>query len=103
MDDMIYEEFKGTGNMELHLSRRLQERRIFPAFDIERSSTRREELQYTTEVLNKIWLMRRMLSQMMAPPPGGAGMDITNAMEALLTRLGRTKSNTDFLIGLKEG
>ncbi len=102
MDDMIYEEFKGTGNMELHLSRRLQERRIFPAFDIERSSTRREELQYDPETLNKIWLMRRMLSQMMAPPPSGAGMDVTNALEALLTRLSRTKSNTDFLTGLKE-
>jgi transcription termination factor Rho len=102
MDDMIYEEFKGTGNMELHLSRRLQERRIFPAFDIERSSTRREELLFDAETLNKIWLMRRMLSQMMAPPPGGAGMDITNAIEALLTRLGRTRSNADFLMALKE-
>ncbi len=102
MDDMIYEEFKGTGNMELHLSRRLQERRIFPAFDIERSSTRREELLFGADVLNKIWLMRRMLSQMMAPPPAGAGMDIANAMEALLSRLARTRSNSEFLTALKE-
>src|SRR5574337_2001897 len=69
MDDVIYEEFKGTGNMELHLSRRLQERRIFPAFDIEKSSTRREEMLLEPDVLSKVWLMRRMLSQMMAPPP----------------------------------
>ena len=89
--------------MELHLSRRLQERRLFPAYDIERSSTRREELLFEPEILNKIWLMRRMLSQMMAPPPAGAGMDITNAMEALLTRLARTRSNADFLGSLKEG
>jgi transcription termination factor Rho len=101
MDDMIYEEFKGTGNMELHLSRRLQERRVFPAFDIERSSTRREELLFEHDLLNKIWLMRRMLSQMMSPPPGGAGMDIANAMEALLSRLTRTRSNADFLMALK--
>ncbi len=102
MDDMIYEEFKGTGNMELHLSRRLQERRIFPAFDIERSSTRREELLFDQEMLNKVWLMRRMLSQMTASPPGGAGMDITNAMEALLSRLGRTRTNVEFLASLRE-
>jgi transcription termination factor Rho len=102
MDDMIYEEFKGTGNMELHLSRRLQERRIFPAFDIERSSTRREEMLFDEETLNKIWLMRRMLSMMMAPPPSGANMDITNALEALLTRLARTRSNAEFLTALKE-
>ncbi|MBN1888161.1 MAG: transcription termination factor Rho, partial [Thermoflexales bacterium] len=102
MDDMIYEEFKGTGNMELHLSRRLQERRVFPAYDIERSSTRREELLFEEAVLNKIWLMRRMLSMMMAPPPAGANMDITPAMEALLTRLARTRSNAEFLAGLKD-
>jgi transcription termination factor Rho len=102
MDDMIYEEFKGTGNMELHLSRKLQERRIFPAYDIERSSTRREELLFDAETLNKIWLMRRMLGQMMASPPSGAGMDITHAMEALLSRLSRTRSNAEFLSSLKD-
>jgi transcription termination factor Rho len=87
MDDMVYEEFKGTGNMELHLSRRLQERRVFPAFDVERSSTRREELLLEPDTLNRVWLMRRMLSQMMASPPSGAGMDVTNAMEALIVRI----------------
>ena len=65
MDDMIYEEFKGTGNMELHLNRKLEERRIFPAFDIIRSGTRREELLLDKETLRKVWLMRRMISQLM--------------------------------------
>ncbi len=102
MDDVVYEEFKGTGNMELHLSRRLQERRVFPAFDIERSSTRREELLLEPDVLSKVWLMRRMLAQMMAPPPTGAGMDITNAMEALIARVARTKTNTEFLTSLRD-
>jgi transcription termination factor Rho len=102
MDDVVYEEFKGTGNMELHLNRRLQERRIFPAFDIERSSTRREEMLLEPDVLSKVWLMRRMLSQMMAPPPGGAGMDITNAMEALIARTSRTKTNAELLASLRD-
>jgi transcription termination factor Rho len=102
MDDMVYEEFKGTGNMELHLSRRLQERRIFPAFDIERSSTRREEMLLEPELLSKSWLMRRMLGQMMASPPSGAGLDLTNAMEALINRMSRTKSNIEFLAGLRD-
>jgi transcription termination factor Rho len=102
MDDVVYEEFKGTGNMELHLNRRLQERRIFPAFDIERSSTRREEMLLEPDVLGKVWLMRRMLSQMMAPPPGGAGMDVTNGLEALLVRMSRTKTNAEFLASLRD-
>jgi transcription termination factor Rho len=102
MDDMVYEEFKGTGNMELHLNRRLQERRVFPAFDIERSSTRREELLLEPDTLNRVWLMRRMLSQMMAQPPGGAGMDITNAMEALMARVSRTKTNVELLASLRD-
>ncbi len=102
MDDVVYEEFKGTGNMELHLNRRLQERRVFPAFDIDRSSTRREELLLEPDVMSKVWTMRRMLSQMMAPPPMGAGMDTTNAMEALIARLGRTKTNTEFLASLRD-
>jgi transcription termination factor Rho len=102
MDDVVYEEFKGTGNMELHLNRRLQERRVFPAFDIDRSSTRREELLLEPDVLSKVWTMRRMLAQMMAPPPMGAGMDTTNAMEALIARLGRTKTNTEFLASLRD-
>jgi len=100
MDDMIYEEFKGTGNMELHLSRRLQERRIFPAYDLERSGTRREELLLDEETLQKVWLMRRMFSQMVTPPPSGAGYDIANATEALLQRLAKTKTNKEFLDSL---
>src|SRR6478736_6521461 len=87
MDDVIYEEFKGTGNMELHLSRRLQERRIFPAFDIEKSSTRREELLLGPDILQRVWTMRRMVSQMMSDPPNGAGMGLIGATEALVTRI----------------
>ncbi len=100
MDDMIYEEFKGTGNMELHLNRRLQERRIFPAFDVVRSGTRREELLLDKETLRKVWLLRRMVSQMMAPKPTGAGYDITAATEALLKQLRRTRTNREFLDNL---
>src|SRR5690349_13651982 len=97
MDDVIYEEFKGTGNMELHLSRRLQERRIFPAFDIEKSSTRREELLLGPDILQRVWLMRRMLGHMLGAPPNGAGMDITAATEAIIDRLRRTENNEEFL------
>ena len=100
MDDMVYEEFKGTGNMELHLSRKLQERRIFPAFDIERSSTRREELLLGPDITPRVWLIRRMYGQMVTAPPNGAGMDITNATEAILTRLQQTENNMEFLEGL---
>jgi len=100
MDDMIYEEFKGTGNMELHLSRRLQERRIFPAFDIERSGTRREELLLDEDTLQKVWLLRRMYSQMVAPPPSGAGYDIGTATEAVLQRMRKTRNNEEFLDAL---
>ena len=97
MDDVVYEEFKGTGNMELHLSRKLQERRIFPAFDIERSSTRREELLLGPDITPRVWLMRRMFGQMVTPPPNGAGMDITNATEAILEQLRQTDNNMEFL------
>ncbi len=100
MDDLIYEEFKGTGNMELHLNRRLQERRVFPAFDIIRSGTRREELLLENETLRKVWLLRRMVSQMMAPKPSGAGYDITAAAEALLQQMRRTRTNYEFLDNL---
>jgi transcription termination factor Rho len=100
MDDVIYEEFKGTGNMELHLNRRLQERRIFPALDVVRSGTRREELLLDNETLRKVWLLRRMVSQMMAPKPSGAGYDITAATEALLQQMRRTRTNHQFLENL---
>ncbi len=102
MDDVVYEEFKGTGNMELHLSRRLQERRIFPAIDIERSSTRREELLLGPDITPRVWLMRRMYDAMITPPPHGAGMDPTTATEAILQRLARTANNQEFLETLSE-
>jgi len=93
MDDVIFEEFKGTGNMELHLSRHLEERRIFPAIDILKSGTRREDLLLSEEVLAKMWLLRKVISD----------MDPAEAMEMLLSRLGRTKSNAEFLSTLGHG
>jgi transcription termination factor Rho len=88
MDDMIYEEFKGTGNMELHLNRRLAERRIFPAFDIERSGTRREELLLDEDVLGKVWIIRSMIDRM------GGG---TEALGPFLEYMAKTKSNKQFI------
>jgi transcription termination factor Rho len=102
MDDVVYEEFKGTGNMELHLSRKLQERRIFPAFDIDRSSTRREELLLGPDITPRVWLIRRMFSHMITPPPNGAGMEITGATEAILQRLARSDNNVEFLETITE-
>ncbi|PKO17834.1 MAG: transcription termination factor Rho [Chloroflexi bacterium HGW-Chloroflexi-10] len=102
LDDVVYEEFKGTGNMELHLSRRLQERRIFPAIDMERSSTRREDLLINPEMLQRAWLMRRMYLQMITPQPHGAGMDTAVASEAILQRLSKYKNNVEFLESLTE-
>jgi transcription termination factor Rho len=90
MDDIIFEEFKGTGNMELHLSRELADRRIFPAVDILRSGTRREELLFTEAELKKIHLLRRALS----------GTKPVQAMEAMLERLRLTKTNAEFLKSL---
>jgi transcription termination factor Rho len=103
MDDVVYEEFKGTGNMELHLSRRLQERRVFPAIDIERSSTRREELLLGPDITQRVWLMRRMYDQLVASPPQGSGLGQSAATEAILQRLSRTASNQEFLETLTEG
>ena len=102
MDDVVYEEFKGTGNMELLLSRRLQERRIFPAIDNEKSSPRREELLLGPEITPRVWLMRRMYDQLVAQPPYGAGLDSTAASEAILQRLQRTDNNMIFLETLHE-
>jgi len=93
MDDVIYEEFKGTGNMELLLSRRLQERRIFPAFDIERSSTRREDLLLSGDELQRVYIMRRMLGHLMDTP----GYDVSSATAAVLERLRGTRTNYEFL------
>jgi transcription termination factor Rho len=102
LDDVVYEEFKGTGNMELHLSRKLQERRIFPAIDIERSSTRRDDLLIAPDVLQRTWLIRRMYSQMVTQQPQGAGMDASVATEAILQRISKTKTNQEFLEKLSE-
>jgi transcription termination factor Rho len=99
---VVYEEFKGTGNMELHLSRRLQERRIFPSIDIERSSTRREEQLLGPDVLQRVWTIRRMYLQMIGQPPQGAGMDPAVATEAILQRMSKTRNNAEFLESLAE-
>jgi transcription termination factor Rho len=88
MDDVIYEEFKGTGNMELVLSRRLAERRIYPAIDIERSSTRREDLLLDPDTLARVWLVRRMIDMM------GGGYETA---EAMIGRMRRTANNREFL------
>lgn len=93
MDDVIYEEFKGTGNMELHLNRKLAERRMFPAFDIERSGTRREELLLDSETLNKVWTLRRMVSAL------GGGPE---AAIPVLERLSKTRDNAEFLATLNK-
>ncbi len=102
LDDVVYEEFKGTGNMELHLSRKLQERRVFPAFDIDRSSTRREELLLGPDITQRVWLMRRMYSQLLMAPPNGAGMEMVSATEAIIDRIRRTENNVEFLETLTE-
>ncbi len=102
LDDVVYEEFKGTGNMEMILSRRLQERRIFPAIDIEKSSTRREDLLMSPETLQRVWLMRRMYLQMVSNPPQGAGMDTAVATEAILQKMEKTKTNAEFLENLTD-
>ena len=88
MDDMVYEEFKGTGNMELHLSRKLAERRIFPAFDIERSGTRAEEKLMDAENLSKVYTLRRMIDAM------GGGSE---AILPIIERMSRTRDNREFL------
>lgn len=98
MDDVIYEEFKGTGNMELHLSRKLQERRIFPAFDVEQSSTRREELLLGPDVLQRVYTMRRMWSHLAEQPEGVSG-----ATEQLLQNFRLYDTNEEFLNNLPGG
>ena len=96
MDDVIYEEFKGTGNMELHLDRRLSERRIFPAIDIQRSSTRREELLMDESSLKQVWLLRRMVGMV----SNGSSTNPTEATQLVLERLAKTPNNAEFLATL---
>jgi transcription termination factor Rho len=97
MDDVIYEEFKGTGNMELHLDRKLADRRYFPAIDIQRSGTRREELLLEEDTLKQVMLLRRMVSMITS-----GSMDSSDATEKVLERMAGTKSNEHFLATLKE-
>ncbi|HMU75738.1 MAG TPA: transcription termination factor Rho, partial [Elusimicrobiota bacterium] len=87
MDDVIFEEFKGRGNMEVYLDRKLADRRVFPAIDIHRSGTRKEELLLTSDELNKVWILRKVLSS----------LSPVDAMELLIDKVGATKSNKDFL------
>ena len=87
MDDVIFEEFKGTGNMEINLDRRLSDKRVFPAIDIQRSGTRKDELLLPPEELSRVWVLRKVLSP----------LSTVEAMELLLSRLTKTKSNTEFL------
>jgi transcription termination factor Rho len=92
MDDIIFEEFKGTGNMEIHLDRKLVDKRVFPAIDILKSGTRKEELLLPREDLNRIWVLRKVLNPLSA----------VEAMELLLDKLGKTKSNAEFLAAMQK-
>jgi len=87
MDEVIFEEFKGTGNMELVLDRRLSDRRVYPSFDIIRSGTRKEELLLDKKILARMWILRKLLNE----------MNVIEAMEFMLTRMRRTKSNEEFM------
>ena len=92
MDEVIYEEFKGTGNMEIHLDRKLSDRRIFPAIDINRSGTRKEELLLTEDILQRVWVLRRVLSP----------LNTIDSMEFLLNKITGTNSNNDFLNSMNQ-
>ena len=93
MDDVIYEEFKGTGNMELHLDRRMSEKRVYPSINVNRSGTRREELLMKPEILQKVWILRKLLY----------GMDDIDAMEFLLDKMRATKANSEFFDAMRRG
>jgi len=93
MDEVIFEEFKGTGNMEIHLDRKLADRRVFPAIDITKSGTRKEELLIPKEDLNRIWVLRKVINPLSA----------TEAMELLLGKMGKTKGNSEFLAAMSGG
>jgi transcription termination factor Rho len=92
MDDVIFEEFKGTGNMEIHLDRKLVDKRVFPAIDINRSGTRKEELLIDREDLGRIWILRKVLQP----------LSIVESMELLLDKMKQTKSNKDFLNSMNQ-
>jgi transcription termination factor Rho len=88
MDEVIFEEFKGTGNMEIVLDRRLSDRRIFPAIDINRSGTRKEELLFTPEEIERVWMLRKVLNE----------LDPVEAMEMLIAKMSKTSVNAEFLM-----
>jgi transcription termination factor Rho len=90
MDEVIFEEFKGTGNLEIHLDRKLTDRRVFPSIDIQKSGTRKEELLLSKEDLNRVWVLRKVLTP----------LSPVEAMELLLSRMAKTKSNQDFLASM---
>ena len=92
MDDVIFEEFKGTGNCEIHLDRKLVDKRVFPAIDIQKSGTRKEELLLSPEDLNRVWVLRKVLTPLSA----------VEAMELLLDKMSKTKSNQDFLASMQK-
>jgi transcription termination factor Rho len=87
MDDVIFEEFKGTGNQEIHLDRKLVDKRVFPAIDINKSGTRKEELLQPKEELTRVWVLRKVV----------APLSQVETMELLLDRLSKTRSNAEFL------
>ena len=93
MDDVIFEEFKGTGNMEIHLDRKLSDKRVFPAIDMQKSGTRKEELLMAREDLNRVWVLRKVLAPLSA----------TEGMELLLDKMGKSKSNAEFLASMQRG
>ncbi|HEY4672100.1 MAG TPA: transcription termination factor Rho, partial [Gemmatimonadaceae bacterium] len=93
MDDVIFEEFKGTGNMEIHLDRKLSDKRVFPAIDMQKSGTRKEELLMAREDLNRVWVLRKVLAPLSA----------TEGMELLLDKMGKSKTNADFLSSMQRG
>jgi len=93
MDEVIFEEFKGTGNLEIHLDRKLADRRVFPAIDITKSGTRKEELLIPKEDLNRVWVLRKVLTP----------LSPSEAMELLLSKMTKTKSNSEFLGSMANG
>jgi len=93
MDEVIFEEFKGTGNLEIHLDRKLTDRRVFPSIDIQKSGTRKEELLIQKDDLNRVWVLRKVLTP----------LSPVEAMELLLSKMSKTKTNQDFLSSMSNG
>jgi transcription termination factor Rho len=93
MDEVIFEEFKGTGNLEIHLDRKLTDRRVFPSIDIQKSGTRKEELLIAKDDLSRVWVLRKVLTP----------LSPVEAMELLLSRMAKTKTNQDFLASMSNG